>query len=198
MKPSTKQILRASGMLAACIGLSSCSELRSRYYPGERVDLVKKLPEVSVWQFGESNTLVLACMDWNEKDDAFSTISFPVVLSELGSQMFLSSKYDCEGEEQDLYTIFRVVAPLTESGSIPDTLFLLNVDGNRFERDIAEGKVGAKKHQGTITLEGSKEEQDKYFRLNPNSLFSLEHAWSLKRIAGKREDGKSKTAGGAK
>jgi hypothetical protein len=192
-----KKRIEETALVAMTIMLTACSSLKSPYFPGEKVVLTNGFLAVeSDWTMydegvyhvrcTESNTLVIAAEEWDKGKGDFKIESSEAVLSELDDQKFLSMMIEDEREEE-LYTIFRAVIPATKEGH-PETLILFSMDEGKIKADAKAGKIAA--HATNcgygpcdIVLEGSKAEQDAYFRNNPNSLFVLDSAVILKRVA---------------
>ncbi|WP_136081412.1 hypothetical protein [Pontiella desulfatans] len=202
MRAGKNPPLQTTCLLALVIAVAGCSSLKSAYYPGEKVVLTNGFLAVeSDWMLcdkgvyhvhcTESNTLVVAAMEWDNKKGDYATESFEVVLSELDDQLFLSIQCNEDGKDQ-LYTILRVVVPATDKES-PDTAILFNVDSDKLKADAKANKINARKTNcgyGSCdyALEGTKQEQDTYFRSNPNGLWDLDNAVILKRVAQRNGD----------
>lgn len=195
MKTSSKSVLGWMGMLVVAGSLCSCSVLESDHYPGEKVDLKTMLPARScwVWESGDgdgcdfqviltgSNTVTVAGVDWSEKKGIY-TISFPVVISSLGDQFFVSSRYNLDGKEMDHYFIQRLQIPLTHSGAFSDVGYLLEIDEAKVRQDIDEGKLSAEIDKHGIVFQGSKSDLDKYLRDN-NSIYVFDRPRVLRRVS---------------
>ena len=175
-----RKLFYTIGLLAACVGLSSCSALKSQYYVGEQEAISENdLGNETVWMQGEvvyfvkrvdSNTVVAATMEWDKKKNDYAVRSFPLVLSKLGDHIFLNAK---DGE---LYTILRVAVADDES------LLLFTVNPDKMKRDITDGKVKAHEEGGNIIMDCSKEEQDEYILKNIDTMFYMDSARDRKSV----------------
>ncbi|VGO19895.1 PTD012 family protein [Pontiella sulfatireligans] len=182
-------------LLALAAMLAGCTALQSEFYPGEQVDnLYKILPAESAWasdddavmhfRVVESNSLMIASLEWSNQHGEFRKETMDVVLSKLDDQYFASIK-DEDGEQ---YVIARLILPETDHEH-PSSAIILNIDEDKLLSDAKEGKVrlheserrGKKKFETILT--GTKEDQDDYFRRNPNALWDLESASTISRIA---------------
>lgn len=180
-----RKTISAFGMLAIAAAVSSCSVLQSKYYPGQVADIGEgDLAAETIWMLNEdvyhvhrigSNDLVAARLNWNERKKEYEVDSFPVVISELGDHLFVSTK------DGGLYTIFRL------AGAGEEHFVLYLVDSEKMEQAIEEGKVKAHTKDRNIILDGTKEEQDAYLLGNMDSVFSMDHVVVGRMIAGKEE-----------
>jgi hypothetical protein len=190
----------AMPLLVLLTVLTGCTALESEFYPGEQVtDISQFLAEESVWTTGDggafyirpagTNTFQLTGLEWNKKAGSYEIEKIELILSKLDDQLFIS----CKEDNDDHYVIVRLVLPETSDG-LPETAILLNIDEEKIIQDAEAGlvKFKAKKSKGKpsyeTTLTGTKEEQDEYFKNNPNSLYDLNGAVVLKRVSVKRDN----------
>lgn len=186
--------IRIFAQLVLLALLAGCTALQSEFYPGERIEnLHGILPEESIWVANDNavlhirtdgtNGLVLAGLEWDSKDGAYKAESMTIVLSKLDEQYFASFK-----EDDDPYIITRLLLPGIDDGR-PNSAVILNIDPDKLKRDAAAGTVALQKKERNgkeefeTILTGTKAKQDEYFRSNPNSLWDLESASVIRRIA---------------
>jgi len=161
-----------------CTILASCSQLKSEYVPGA-VEAVeeKDLAGDTIWIFDGnaysihrigSNEFVAATVQWDKKTEAYRMESFPLVLSKLDENYFLSAR-----QQDGLYAILRAV-PTADSDRL--ALILHYLDKDAIKADMKGGLVEAGKTNGNFILEGSKREQDEYLRKNIARLFPVNQA----------------------
>jgi len=188
MKTGLNIGLKGVGLLVVGLVCASCSVLKSPYYAGELGTISEKdLASETVWMQGDdvyfvkrvdSNTVVAATLDWDEKAGGYQIRSFPLVLSTIGDHMFLNVK---DGE---YYSIFRV------AGSDDDDTFLLfTIDSDKIKQDISDEKIKAREDGEDIVMECTKEEQDAYILENINSIFDMGSGSLVRKIS---EDQESK------
>ena len=179
-----KLVLYATCLFAVSMGITSCSGLKSKYYPGEKMVIPEgQLSDESIWMCEgeayyvmrtESNTYAAATLKWDKKKNAYSVISYELVPSKIGNQSFLSVK------DNDLYTLFYA---RFDGG---DSVVAFRVNREKMVRDIADGLVNAHADEHDVFLDGSKEEQDEYISKNIDSMFSMESASFAKKISEKQ------------
>ena len=198
MKTTAKQLI--SLLTFACM-MAGCSTLHSNYYPGEKVQTLDKiLPEESIWTLMDecvyhvrrtgSNAVLIAGLDWNNKAGEFELESVPVVISQLDDQIFLSFQ---DEDKEGLYTVLRVIIPLSDTENSPDKILLFTADTDRIKRDAKADMIDAHGKGGgygsyEIVLEGTKAEQNEYFRSNPNAIWDLNSAMTLQRVSRQGKD----------
>jgi hypothetical protein len=167
---------------------ASCSTLKSPHYVGEQEPAREKdLADITVWQQDEdvyfvkrvaSNTLVAATLEWDDKSNDFTVRSFPFIVSELDDHLFLNVK------DGDLYSIFRVAG----AGGDDDPAFVLfTIDDDSMIKDMADGKIKARKAGDDIIMECTKEEQDAYILENIYTMFHTDGACIVRQIAVQKE-----------
>lgn len=182
-----KQTLHLTCLLAASIGIASCSGLNSKYYVGEKSAISEEyFTQESVWMYGDDTfyvrrtepcTYVVARLEWKEDTGAYKVDSHVVVPTKLGDHWFLNIK------GTDCYKIFRIV-PSGENNMV-----LFRADREKLVQDIADGILCAhtNKHN-EVFLDGTKEEQDAYILKNIDSIFSMESASGAQRISEKKTE----------
>ncbi len=192
MKPSStgniviKQILSAAGIIAIVMGLSSCRGLKSKHYVGEKLVISEEdLGHESIWMYedeayyvrrSESNTFIVATLQWNEEKGDYIAKSGILVPSKLGAHEFLNIK------DNNLYTIFQAISDKK------DSVVLLGVDRDKVVRDITDGIVCAHTNKyREIIMDGSKQEQDEYILNNIHTLFSMDYASFAKKLSEKKK-----------
>ena len=183
-----KQITFLISAMMLGLLLSSCSNLKSEYYPGEAMTVSEEdQGEETIWMHGGSvyhvkqvgsNSYVIATVGWEEKAGEYKVKSCPIVPSQLGDHMFISIK------DTDLYTIFRV------GGADDHGAVLYSVDKEKMKQAIADGKAKARMEDDNIILEGSKEEQDEYIKNNIDSIFSTDSAHIVTLLHEEKKDQK--------
>lgn len=189
------KILHTIALVIVAAFLAGCTALQSEYYPGEKIsDFNNIIPRESVWLAEEecalhihvtaSNELVVAGLDWEGNNSGYKKESLNIVLSRLDDQFFVSFKEDADDE---CYIITRLILPYIDEG-LPKHAIILNINEETFKEDASNGDVllleneccGKKTYETFLT--GSKEEQDEYFRNNPNTLWDLKSATVIRRI----------------
>lgn len=171
-------------MGAVCV---SCSTLKSPHYVGEQQPATEKeLADITVWKQGEdvyfvkrvdSNTLVAATLEWDDKSSDFAVRSFPFIVSQLEDHLFLNVKAD------EFYSIFRMAGTCQDD----QTLLLFTIDSDKMKQDIADGKIKARREKDNIIMECSKEEQDAYILENFDTMFDMDGASIVRQIVEQKE-----------
>ena len=177
-----KRILSLFCCFALSVGAVSCTSLKSRHYPGEKVALTEEdISPQTVWKAGEDvyfvrlaedGTLAAATLKWEAQKGAYAMQTYQLVPSKIGDNQFLNVK------DGDYYTLLRLV------GAGEDTVVLLTVDADKIEKDVADGVLQARKEEGNFVMEGSKEDLDRYIAGHIDTLFSLEAAGVARLISG--------------
>lgn len=189
MNIRSSQMLQWIGLLAIGAVCISCSTLKSPHYVGEQQPATEKdLGDITVWKQGEdvyfvkrvdSNTLVAATLQWNDKSNDFAVRSFPFIMSTLDDHMFLNVR------NSDLYSIFRVAGACDDDES--PTYLLFTIDDDKMEQDMADGKIQARKVGDDIIMECTKEEQDAYILEHIHTMFDMDGASIVRQIAEQKE-----------
>jgi hypothetical protein len=179
-----KSLTLIGAALTIAVLTPSCARFRSDHYVGERQPISSNtVTENSVWQLGDevyhvrvvdSNTLVAASAKWDSTSRTHTLTSYPLVCSTLGGHNFLNVW------DENHYTILRMIASGSESEVV-----LLTIDADKVNKDIAEGKLKARRDGHDFLASCSKEELDRYVLENLPSLFSLDGAGVARLLSGK-------------
>ena len=177
-----KRIISLAFVMVFCLSALSCTSMKSRHIVGLKQVLTETdLSQESVWKMGndvffvrrmDDNTLLAAAMDWHKPTQAYSIVSYPLVVSKLGEYTFLNIK------DGDLFTILRLV------GAEGDKVVLLSVDGAKIETDMEAGRIKAHRDDQAFIFGGSKAELDRYIETNIHTLFSLEMVGVVELLSG--------------
>ena len=155
-------------------GLSSCTSLKSKYYPGTIVEPEKgDIGKTLICNFNEQVFLVktlskeeifMGHLEWDEKKHEFKAVNNKVVVSKLKENALF---FNIQGDD-GLYTILKC-----SPGFNKKSLVLYSVKKEKIQQDIKDGKIKAtaNKDQSEFILEVTKEEFDKYILENMDTLF---------------------------
>ena len=181
-----KQLFFVITIFMVVIFSSSCSSLISKNYVGEKVSFSdeNRIDEDTVWVFDKttyyvhvvnSNSLVAASVEWDEKAKKHIIKSNDVFITKLKDYFFIQIKE----KDEEYYTILRF---LPSNGR---EFVLLTIDSKKIKKDIEAGKVKVKKTSyDTYTFEGSKKELDEYILKNINSVFDYNSPGVIRLISG--------------
>ena len=152
--------------------ISSCNQLKSKYYIGEKETIpMKELKSETIWQFGDdvfylrildSLNVIASSLEWQESDKEYKVKTFEVIFTNLDEAKFLNVK-----GEDGMYTLLRMV------GADDGTIVFFTVNEEFMKNEIKQGQVRAKEDGSDYILDISKQELDNYVAKNINDLFSI-------------------------
>ena len=181
-------VLNTALLLLLCLGITSCSSLKSVHYVGEK-EPSKGIGfnEETIWQFDKEvyyvrstgpESIVASTLDWDEKNKQYVVSTYHIVVSKLNETYFLNAKK--EGDEY--YTILLL------SPSVEQMFSVFSVDGKILDKHIETGKIKASKRNREYILDVTKDELDRYIQENVKELFDFKNSGIIKPIKGFREE----------
>jgi len=168
-----KHLFFLIGFLAFIFFISSCSQMRSKYYVGEKEKIpTGEVKKETIWQYEDdvyyvrvldSLNVLASSLEWNGSVKEYRVKNYDVVFSKLKGYSFLNIKLGEDG----LYTIFRMV--MSEDGII--AFFIVNEE--RLKKDMEQGIIKATEKDSEFVMELNKNDLDNYVSENINELFKI-------------------------